>query len=202
MEQKAAPDSSLNPSSFAGMLASLAVPPDPSAGVWGGDELAEDVAVLSYESALLAKARRPDFEAVPGENTGEWVGPGESEFSRSGPRQPVGLYAGSNPNSPAAASAAPRKCASITIRLSEAESAQLRQRASEAGLTVSAYLRSCVFEVETLRAQVKQTVAELRTAWPGPEKPAPLPHETADRTQRPWWGRLWPHATRNRASAA
>jgi hypothetical protein len=56
------------------------------------------------------------------------------------------------------------KCASITIRLSEAECAQLRKRAAEAGLTVSAYLRSCTFEAESLRALVKDTLTQLRSA--------------------------------------
>jgi hypothetical protein len=56
------------------------------------------------------------------------------------------------------------KCASITIRLSRTECAQLRKRAAEAGLTVSAYLRSCTFEVESLRGLVKDTMAQLRAA--------------------------------------
>jgi hypothetical protein len=56
------------------------------------------------------------------------------------------------------------KCSSITIRLSKAECDQLRERAAEAGLTVSAYLRSCTLEVESLRAQVKEALAELRSA--------------------------------------
>ena len=56
------------------------------------------------------------------------------------------------------------KDASITIRLSKAECAQLHRRAAEAGLTVSAYLRSCTFEAESLRAMVKETLAQLRSA--------------------------------------
>jgi hypothetical protein len=60
-----------------------------------------------------------------------------------------------------------RRRSSVTVRLSEAESAQLQKRAAEAGLTVSAYLRSCTFEAETLRAQVKAALAELRAARPG-----------------------------------
>jgi hypothetical protein len=56
------------------------------------------------------------------------------------------------------------KCASITIRMSEQECAQLRQRAAQAGLTVSAYMRSCTFEAESLRALVKDTLAQLRSA--------------------------------------
>jgi hypothetical protein len=55
------------------------------------------------------------------------------------------------------------KDASITIRMSKAECAQLHRRAAEAGLTVSAYLRSCTFEAESLRAMVKDTLAQLRS---------------------------------------
>jgi predicted DNA binding CopG/RHH family protein len=55
------------------------------------------------------------------------------------------------------------KSASITIRLSVAECEQLRTRASEAGLTVSAYLRSCTFEAESLRAMVKDTLSKMRS---------------------------------------
>ena len=67
------------------------------------------------------------------------------------------------------------KDASITIRMSKAECAQLHRRAAEAGLTVSAYLRSCTFEAESLRAMVKDTLAQLRSATPQP-KPAPPRH--------------------------
>jgi hypothetical protein len=56
------------------------------------------------------------------------------------------------------------KSASVTLRMSAAECKQLRRRAAEAGMTVSAYLRSCTFEAETLRAQVKEALAELRAA--------------------------------------
>jgi hypothetical protein len=55
------------------------------------------------------------------------------------------------------------KDASITIRLSKAECAQLHRRAAEAGMTVSSYLRSCTFEAESLRAMVKDTLAQLRS---------------------------------------
>lgn len=69
------------------------------------------------------------------------------------------------------------KSASVTIRLSEVESAQLRQRAAEAGLTVSAYLRSCTFEAESLRAQVKEALAQLR---PAPSSPDGASHDGAN----------------------
>jgi hypothetical protein len=48
--------------------------------------------------------------------------------------------------------------------MSKEECAQLHKRAADAGLTVSAYLRSCTFEAESLRAMVKDTMAELRLA--------------------------------------
>jgi hypothetical protein len=85
------------------------------------------------------------------------------------------------------------KRASITIRLSEPECAQLRQRAAEAGLTVSAYLRSCAFEVETLRTQVKQTLAQLRTANSSPSLPATSQPKLTHRF------RFWPFSRHTQA---
>jgi len=64
---------------------------------------------------------------------------------------------------------APVKNASITIRMSADDCEQLRSRAAEADMNVSAYLRSCIFEVESLRAQVKDAVAQMRLQAP----PAP-----------------------------
>jgi hypothetical protein len=46
--------------------------------------------------------------------------------------------------------------------MSDEELDRLRQRAAESGVTVSAYMRSCVLEAEMLRAQVKQALAEIR----------------------------------------
>jgi hypothetical protein len=94
------------------------------------------------------------------------------------------------------------KRASITIRLSRSESAQLHQRAAEAGLTVSAYLRSCTFEVESLRAQVKETLAQLRSATANP--PPAQPTQTAAKPQpffARMWLRLWLYAARRPARA-
>jgi hypothetical protein len=64
----------------------------------------------------------------------------------------------------------PRKCASVTVRLTAEENDRLRHRAAEARLTVSAYLRSCAFEVESLRAEVKQTLSTLRGSAPAPQR--------------------------------
>src|SRR5947207_14950351 len=146
--------------SFAGVLASIAAPPKPETA-WIDSELAEDVATISYEKALRTHARLHPSDANP-------------------ERQPASLgdLASSLANSPAgerefesAAAAKPARTASITIRLSERECAHLRQRAAEAGLTVSAYLRSCTLEVESLRAQVKNTLAQLRAPKPASTEP-------------------------------
>jgi hypothetical protein len=153
--------------SFAELLAAEAAPPSREAP-WNDEGLAEDVATISYERALRTHSRvRP-----------------ASSGAEPAPEALLTLdeaAAGSSAESEAAAGnkplpAAPLKKASITIRLSEPECEQLRQRAAEAGLSVSAYLRSCTLEVESLRAEVKQTLAELR-------KPAPKPLEHPVRTK-------------------
>jgi hypothetical protein len=75
------------------------------------------------------------------------------------------------------------KATMVTLRLSQAESAQLRERAAEAGLTVSAYLRSCVFDVESLRAQVREALSQLRAAaLSGPQ----ITHKPAARASKMW----------------
>ena len=82
-----------------------------------------------------------------------------------------------------------KKCASITIRLSKTECDQLRKRAAQAGLTVSAYLRSCTFEAEALRAQVKDVLAELRQSASAEEERRSL---AVRRSLREWILRLMP----------
>jgi hypothetical protein len=52
----------------------------------------------------------------------------------------------------------------ISVRLNDAELLQLRDRAAECGISVSAYMRSCVLDAEHLRAQVKQALAEMRSS--------------------------------------
>lgn len=123
--------------SFAGLLAEFAKPDDPPAG--SSRCFQDDVVTLSYESALQAR-------------------------TRNRPAPPPAPAAGATPASVQSRIQQSRKRASVTLRMSNAECAQLQQRAAEAGITVSAYLRSCAFEVEELRAQVKQALAELRSA--------------------------------------
>jgi len=133
---------------FAGALAAFAA----EAAAPSGDGLADDVTILSYESAVRAQAGFDLVEAAPL------------------PEE----------NDPDQASRTGKKSASITIRMSHAECAQLRKRADAASLTVSAYMRSCILEAETLRAQVKEALAELRAATPDEGR-------TSSRATRRWW---------------
>ena len=118
------------------------------------DGLADDIAILSYERAVSAPAGF-NLAATPA-----------SQDKSS--------------NQPAALD---KKSASITIRISHAECEQLRKRAAAAGLSVSAYMRSCILEAETLRAQVREALAEIRAATPDELRPA------IDTRQPPrrWW---------------
>jgi len=174
-QQTVFPPSPKDPS-FAGLLAALAEPQSKRVPAWNDDDLEDDVATLSYERALQAHARyrpvdagvpepRPatDADSIPIRevNPEEISGIRDAAFraSRQASRTVI------QPNSaPASSRARNLKCASITIRLSQVECEQLRTRAAEAGLSISAYLRSCTFEAEALRAEVKQTLAQMRTS--------------------------------------
>jgi hypothetical protein len=180
--------SSSAPSSFAGFLSAL-TSPAPSSGnaSWNDDALAGDVATLSYESALKAHSRyKPAPEPLPQSSP---VCGLERDSPATGSLSP-GAASQSQPRSPTSAIApGDLKSASITIRVSQAECAQLRQRAAEAGMTISAYLRSCTFEAEALRGQVKQALAQLRAAASANEKqPAPAPDR---RTRFGWLPRIF-----------
>jgi hypothetical protein len=156
-----------------------------------GGDLGEDVAILSYERALRAHARyKPAGRA-------DWLLP-----AATGPRPgdvretlPDAAPAGQGPRAQAEAGAQSAlerdlRSASITVRLTGAECAQLHRRAAEAGLTVSAYLRSCTLEAEALRAQVKEALAALRTAASQEKRGATV------KQRRSWFGwlvRLLPH---------
>jgi hypothetical protein len=206
MQQPAPSQPSPSLSSFAGLLATLASPPpsppsdaDDDAPLWNSSDLGEDVATLSYERALRAHARyRPanrdlDCDSDRGDGSLTRAGdPGSGaradasiETGAAGALDVSGAFDAAG--AAVAVDAAPKlqtgtaresdlRSASVTIRLSRVECARLHQRAAEAGLTVSAYLRSCAIEAEALRAQVKQALAELKagskgTSEQGNEKP-------------------------------
>lgn len=149
-----------------------------SASPWEEEgEPASELVTLSYENALRTHARyRPTADPIsmPSVTANKTA----SVEANAAPLPPAPAVASSVSEAPPvyapARSTAPLresylkeshlKSASITIRMSEAECERLRQRAAEAGMTISAYLRSCTFEAETLRAQVKEVMTELRAA--------------------------------------
>lgn len=168
--------------SFAGLLAALTTPAQTSGGAgeksylpgrrpasaWEDDDLADDIATLSYESALKAHARyRPTDQSLTQAADPAPLRLEDPDPAASSAAQPIANLESSATSEAsrlrAAAFERNLKDASITIRMSKAESAQLHRRATEAGLTVSAYLRSCTFEAESLRAMVKETLAQMRS---------------------------------------
>jgi len=186
MQQPATSQPSPSLSSFAGLLATLASPAPQSdapadALLWDSSNLDEDVATLSYERALRAHARyrpldrdldrdsdRVDAVRTPAGDRGSDArtdAPGEIDAAGA----PVTVD-GAPDWQTVAAPDRDLRSASVTIRLSRAECARLHQRAAEAGLTVSAYLRSCAVEAESLRVQVKQALAELKAGSKPPQQ--------------------------------
>jgi predicted DNA binding CopG/RHH family protein len=117
-------------------------------------ELAEEADALSYESALR-RGTRAFAEHLPGRaaDAPEWTPTDANSEDEAAQREPFA----------APGTDAEKRLASVTIRLSRAECAQLKQRAAEAGLTLSAYVRSCTFEAEALRAQVKEAIHAIRS---------------------------------------
>jgi predicted DNA binding CopG/RHH family protein len=208
MQQPATNTSSPDAPSFAGLLAALAAPPQKRQPVWNDDDLAEDVATLSYERALQTHSRHraPEatdrsltqpsdaeplriFEAHPDHRESaartanrKFSAPYRAQAEADAPQD---ISTANDPN------ARNIKSTSITIRLSKTECDQLRQRAAEAGLTISAYLRSCTFEAESLRAMVKDTLAQLRSETPKENQDAAPPVE-GSRFGR--WRRFLPRA--------
>ena len=201
MQQPATNSPSAAPQSFAGLLASLTAPTPRTA--WNNDDLAEDVATLSYEHALRAHARyKPGDPGDPAMMTAGGPGAMQTKEAPGGDRANIAntppLWAAPGWNEDAEPQIAHdsftliegnKKCASITIRLSKTECDQLRKRAAQAGLTVSAYLRSCTFEAEALRAQVKDVLAELRQSAPVEEARSAA---VARRSWREWIMRMMP----------
>jgi predicted DNA binding CopG/RHH family protein len=156
-----------------------------AAPAWNDDGLADDVATLSYERALRTHARycasAPIDESLTQAADAEPIRLEKllSEAGATAPQAEARPAAKLKPseNLDWAAKSSPEsdrpqttpgernlKEASVTIRMSKAECAQLHRRAAEAGLTVSAYLRSCTFEAESLREMVRETLAQLRSA--------------------------------------
>ena len=194
MQQSTIPTPASTVASFASLLAKLTIteaPELPASGrgdgflppgwkpapAWNDDDLADDVATLSYEQAVHTHARYTATEPVAPSSTPSPAPP---------VRRPPAPLAAAN-SQPAGASVTHLernlKDASITIRMSQAECAQLHQRAAEAGLTISAYLRSCTLEAESLRAMVKETMAQLRSKGAAKQ-------EASTAASQPWRNRM------------
>lgn len=132
--------------SFAAFLASFTGKgPDVT---WDNAGLADDVATISYEQALKSHRR------VRSSGSATEKSPNEPPKTSPVPAKSVAAHTAEKE----------RKRASITLRLTEAEQVQLHERAAAAGLSVSAYIRSCIFEAESLRTQVKEALAQIQTA--------------------------------------
>jgi hypothetical protein len=157
---------------FAGMLAALASPPvenpEPQE-TWSESNLGDDVVTLSYERALRAHAR---YQRADHNNSQP------EAATRFGEK----LTLQTN-QAPPNASDCDLRTASVTVRLSKAECASLHRRAAEAGLTVSAYLRSCTMEAEALRTQVKEALAGLRSTSDRIDR-GPIPDNAEAANQR------------------
>jgi predicted DNA binding CopG/RHH family protein len=186
------PSSDFVSSSFARVLSAVTAPESSEtaepAPAWSDAHVAEEVsdeaASLSYEAALRrgahfsadwpTAAHRIAQTAADCTSAGDFV---QDEGPQPDPFR-------------APAADQEKRRSSVTIRLTQAECVQLKQRAAEAGLTLSAYIRSCTFEAEALRAQVKQTLAELRATAqekkPPASEPAPQLILTGE-APRHWW---------------
>jgi hypothetical protein len=191
---------------FAGMLAALAAPGQKRPPVRDLDGFEDDVATLSYERALRAhmRYRAPDptdraltqpLEAEPSpfdELSADEAAPAIAAAPAQAANSDAQFEAWSE-NAPG--HDRHLRSASVTVRLSKAEYAQLRTRSAEAGLTVSAYLRSCTLEAESLRAQVKDTLAQLRSETHTEMKPGEIQVGSAP-ARGSWFGRLrfWPQS--------
>lgn len=184
MQQPAQSEPSPASANFAAMLAALASPPaevSEPAGAWSESDLGDDVVTLSYERALCAHGRykpteRSDWQPKPPPQVDERLTP-------QGNRESLDAFDGD------------LRTASVTVRLSKGECARLHERAAEAGLTVSAYMRSCTVEAEALRAQVKAALTGMRPpgakdqlATPAREGPSVFVWATFQ-----WLARLFAH---------
>lgn len=164
MPDHASSQPSANRTSFAGMLAAFSGAQKEAP--WDLTALADDVATISYEQALRTHRRAR----------------AEEPLERSIEPMPA-VPATSTETTKA------HKTASITFRLTAEEHALLQTRATEAGLSTSAYLRSCVFEAESLRAQVKEALLHMQSASPPTTPPAAAkaaPHNWHRRFFLPW----------------
>lgn len=158
MQTSTAFASSPTDESFAAFLAKLAEQPASEATHEPDDVLeigepADEVAALSYEHALRAPVKK-QVESVPLSAPDAAPATGKTTISLV---------------------ATEKRKIRTSICLAPWENALLRQRAEENSLSISAYVRACIFEVEALRAQVKQRMAQVHATSVTMEFPPPKP---------------------------
>jgi hypothetical protein len=189
MQEVIADSSPQTTNDFAGLLAKLAAANRAELHTWNDEELSTDVATLSYERALRTHMR---YKAA--DESDESLVPAGAELMRSNTQTSGSMGQAARTRD------RDRKCSSVTLRMSKAECEQLRVRAAEAGLTVSAYLRLCAFEAEALRAEVKEALAELRRA-PAPEAESARCVESFRGSRLGWLRRMMPNLHPERSVA-
>jgi hypothetical protein len=169
------PKSGPQSDNFAAFLARLAELPDwnsdpavePSSMYASSDpaeEGEEDLTSLSYEQAL----RTPTHKANRAGNRA-----GNSQHPKPSPKTALAIQPSPKaleprsfeprPFEPRPFEIAEPRHARTTIRFTAGENKLLRKRAAENSIAVSAYVRSCVLEVESLRSQLQQLMTELRS---------------------------------------
>jgi len=168
------------PGGFANLLASITRRLEE--GAWDESALADDVSTITYEQALRAarpvRAAKLATRALLEDNPPVlpvWRASKSEQLIRTGEKKP--------------------RTASITIRVTAEEQIRLQERALAAGLSVSAYLRSCIFETEALRSQVKIALEQMQTAS------SQTTSILSDKKASPKWRmRLFPGWSRSRTS--
>jgi hypothetical protein len=175
MQEPAAASPASAAASFAGLLDALTAPAHSPLTKFNEDDFAGDIATLSYEQALRTHARYRS--ASPSDAPNVAVDDPEPDPAIANQSKPALQQS--------------RKSSSITIRISATESAQLHARAAEAGLTVSAYLRSCTLEVEALRGQVKDALAQLRSAASANPQTITSLAQSSKPARRSWFFPRW-----------
>ena len=131
-------------SSFSSLLESFTGSAKKPNQLWDDSLLSEDVATISYEQALRSHRRVSPAALLRESECQSPASPATPQTLRLAPGKRC-------------------KSASITIRLTKEEEAQLHERAATAQLSVSAYLRSCIFEAESLRTQVKEALSQMKS---------------------------------------
>jgi hypothetical protein len=191
-------------SNFAGLLAAFTAPSRKRNEPWNADDLGDDIATLSYERALQKHGRfQPaDSDEQSLETSHQQIAPAVTQGLRvpavsaascSTPEDHLLKEESDNARHRGGYPTPDRKCSSITIRLSKADCDQLRRRAAESGLTVSAYLRSCTIEADQLRSQVKEALAQLQAS------PVQTHHDQEQVVRRGWMPDLRRFLSKRRA---